>query len=146
VRKIDHVRSTCVLVGLKDVQRFSVHVLLVSFGHCRPLAASQVTGRKDMEVPPNLHNTRSHSCASFGVSLTHQKHEVLQGRSNCVAYWQVSFGILWTVLQASLTDFTTYLPVKAPVKLTNLTICARWKSSIRLLHKSFLGSVLSRLS
>jgi len=34
VRKIDHVRSTCVLVGLKDVQRFSVHLLLVSFGHC----------------------------------------------------------------------------------------------------------------
>jgi len=51
VLKIDHVRSTCVLVGLKDVQRFSVHLLLVSFGHCRPLAASHVTGRKDMEVP-----------------------------------------------------------------------------------------------
>ena len=51
VRKIDHVQSTCVLVGLKDVQRFSVHLLLVSFGHYRPLAASQVTGRKDMEVP-----------------------------------------------------------------------------------------------
>ena len=51
VRKIDHVWSTCVLVGLKDVQRFSVHLLLVSFGHRRPLAASQVTGRKDMEVP-----------------------------------------------------------------------------------------------
>jgi len=51
VRKIDHVRSTCVLVGLKDVQRFSVHLLLVSFGHCRSPAASQVTGRKDMEVP-----------------------------------------------------------------------------------------------
>jgi len=51
VRKNDHVRSTFVLVGLKDVQRFSVHLFLVSFGHCRPLAASQVTGRKDMEVP-----------------------------------------------------------------------------------------------
>jgi len=35
----------------------------------------------------------------------------------------------------SLTDLTTYLPVKAPVKLTHLTICARWKSSIRRLHK-----------
>jgi len=43
--------STCVLVGLKDVQRFSAHLLQVSFGHCRPLAASQVTGRNDMEVP-----------------------------------------------------------------------------------------------
>ena len=51
VRKIDHLWSTCVLVGLKDVQRFSVHVLLVSFGHCRPLAASQVTRAKDMTVP-----------------------------------------------------------------------------------------------
>ena len=50
VRKIDHVRSTCVLVGLKDVQRFSVHLLLVSFGHCRPLAVSQVNRRKDMQV------------------------------------------------------------------------------------------------
>jgi len=35
----------------KDVERFSVYLLLVSFWHCRPLAASQVTGRKDMEVP-----------------------------------------------------------------------------------------------
>ena len=51
VRKIDHVWSTCVFVGLKDVKRFLVHLLQVSFGHCRPLAASQVTGRKDMEVP-----------------------------------------------------------------------------------------------
>jgi len=44
VRKIDYVRSTCLLVGLKDLQRFSVHLLLVYFGHYRPLAASQVTG------------------------------------------------------------------------------------------------------
>jgi len=27
-----------------------IHLLQVSFGHCRPLAASQVTRRKDMEV------------------------------------------------------------------------------------------------
>ena len=27
-----------------------VHILQVSFGHCKPLAASQVTRRKDMEV------------------------------------------------------------------------------------------------
>jgi len=53
--------------------------------------------------------------------------------------------VLWTVLQASLTDFTTCLPVKVPVKLTNLIICARWKSSIRLLHKRALGSVLRDL-
>jgi len=51
--------------------------------------------------------------------------------------------MLWAVLQVSLTDlFTTYLSVKAPVELTNLTICARCKSSIRLLHKRVLGSVL----
>ena len=50
VRKIDQVRSTCVLVGLKDVQRFSLYLVLVSFGHYRTLAASQVTGRIHMEV------------------------------------------------------------------------------------------------
>jgi len=148
VRKIDHMRSTCVLVGLKDVQRFSLHLLLVSFGHYRHLAASQVLllwlEGKTWKNPTNLHNPRSHSCACFGVSLTHQKHAVLQGRSNCVAYWQVSFGMLWTVSQASLTDFTTYLPVKVPVKLTNLTICSRWKSSIRLLHKSTGLNVLTK--
>jgi len=41
-------------MGLQDVQRFSMHLLLVSFGHCLPLAASQVTGRKDMEVPQKI--------------------------------------------------------------------------------------------
>jgi len=51
VRKIDHLRCTCVLVVSKDVERFSVYLLLVSFWHCRPLAASQVTGRKDLKVP-----------------------------------------------------------------------------------------------
>ena len=34
------------------------------------------------------------------------------------------------VSQVSSTNLTTYLPVKAPVNLTNVTICARWKSSI----------------
>jgi len=53
--------------------------------------------------------------------------------------------MLWTVSQASVTDFTTYLPVKAPVKLTNLTICPWWKSSISLLHEKVLGSVLRDL-
>ena len=53
VRKCDHVRSTCVLVGLKDVQRFSVHLLLVSFGHCRPLAASQEMDGKTWKYPTN---------------------------------------------------------------------------------------------
>jgi len=146
VRKIDHVLSTCVLVGLKDVQRFSVHLLLVSFRHCRPLVASQVTGRKDMEVPHKFKQPLNTFLCIFCVSLTHQKHAVLQGRSNCVACWQVSFGVLWTVSQASLTDFTTYLPVKAPVKLTNSTICARWKSSMRRLHKRVLGSILRDLN
>ena len=50
VGKIDHLLSTCVLVGLTDIQRFSLHLLLVSFGHYRPLPASQVTGRKEMEA------------------------------------------------------------------------------------------------
>jgi len=54
--------------------------------------------------------------------------------------------MLWTVSQVSLTDFNTHLPVKAPVKVTNLTICARWKYSIRLLHKRVLGSVLTDLN
>ena len=124
VRKIDHVRSTCVLVGLKDVQRFSVHLLLVSFGHCRPLAASQVAGRKDMEVPHKFTQPYIIFLRIFWCLLDPPKHAVLQGRSNCVTCWLVSFGVPWTVLQASLTDSTTYLPVKAPVKLTNWTICA----------------------
>ena len=77
-------RSTFVLVGLKDVQRFSLHLLLVSFGHCRLLEATQVSERKDKEVTHKFTHPRSHSCTSFGVSLTHQKHAVLQGRSKCV--------------------------------------------------------------
>ena len=92
---------------------------------------------------PQIYTTLDHILAHLlSVSLTHQKHVVLQGQSNCVACWQVSFGVLWTVLQASLTDFTKCSPVKAPVKLTYLTICARWKSSVCLLHKRILGSVL----
>jgi len=54
--------------------------------------------------------------------------------------------MLWTVSQASLTNFTTYLPMKAPVKLTSLTICARLKSSVLFLHKRVLGSVLRDLN
>jgi len=86
VRKIKHVRSTCVLVVLKDVKRFSVHLLQVSFGHCRSLAVSQVMEGKTWKYPTNLQNPVFLSFASFGVSLTPQKHAVLQGRSNCVAY------------------------------------------------------------
>jgi len=44
---------TCVIVVWKNVSPIDllpVHILQVSFGHCRPLAASQVTRRKDMEV------------------------------------------------------------------------------------------------
>ena len=44
---------TCVIVVWKNVLPFDflpVHILQVSFGHCRPLAASQVNRRKDMEV------------------------------------------------------------------------------------------------
>jgi len=47
--KVDHVRHR----GLKEwspIDFLSVHILQVSFGHCRPLSASQVTRRKDMEV------------------------------------------------------------------------------------------------
>jgi len=44
---------TCVIVVWKNVSPIDflpVHILQVSFGHCRPLAASQVTRRKDREV------------------------------------------------------------------------------------------------
>jgi len=44
--------------------------------------------------------------------------------------------MLETVSQASLTNFTTYLPVKAPVKLTNLSICARFNPDTPLTQKS----------
>ena len=209
VRKIDHVRSTCVLVCLKDVKRFSVHLLLVSFGHCRPPAASQVYGRKDMEVPhkfaqawirllrifwcvldspkrcsfagsikvwcmltetwvrhewymsetcrPKCDTCRSKCDAcwqrhewdmsetrvrhEWDMSETRVRHEwdtsetrvrhewymstkVWCCRSKCDACWQVSFGMLWTVSQVSLTGFPTYWQLKAPVKMTNSTICA----------------------
>jgi len=43
----------CVIVVWKNVSQIDflpVHILQVSFGHCRPLAASQVNRRKDMEV------------------------------------------------------------------------------------------------
>ena len=45
--KVDHVRHR----GLKEwspIDFLPVHILQVSFGHCRPLAASQVNRRKDM--------------------------------------------------------------------------------------------------
>jgi len=71
--EIDHLQSTCVLMGLKDVQRFSLHLLLVSFGHCRLLEATQVSERKDKEVTHKFTHPRSHSCASFGVSLDSPK-------------------------------------------------------------------------
>jgi len=48
-QKFDHVRHG----GLKElwpIDFLPVHILQVSFGHSRPLAASQVTRRKDMEV------------------------------------------------------------------------------------------------
>ena len=44
---------TCVIVVWKNVSPIDflpVHILQVSFGHCRPLAVSQVTRRKDMEL------------------------------------------------------------------------------------------------
>jgi len=47
--KVDHVRYR----GLKEcapIDFLPVHILQVSFGHFRPLAASQITRRKDMEV------------------------------------------------------------------------------------------------
>ena len=148
VRKIDHVMSTCVLVGLKDVQRFSVHLLHVSFGQCRPRAALQVTASKGMQLPHKFAQAwirllRIFWCQSI---LIPQTRADLQGRSkcvacwhqvccmltvlhvDCVACWQVSFGIPWTVSHVSLLDFTTCLLAKAPVKLTNLSIWARSKS------------------
>jgi len=75
VRKIDQAWSTCVLVGLKDVKRFSVHLLQVSFGHCRPLAASQVTGRKDMRV--------THKFAQPWTTLLHLFWCLLDSPNTC---------------------------------------------------------------
>jgi len=46
--------SRAIHVRLRGFERCTVifgESLLVSFGHCRPLVASQVTGRKDMKVP-----------------------------------------------------------------------------------------------
>jgi len=79
---------------------------------------------KTWKYSTNLHNPRSYTCPSFDVSLTPQKHAVLWGSWNRVTFWQVSFGMLWTVLQVSLAGFATYWLVKAPVKLTNSTIFA----------------------
>ena len=146
VWKIEHVRSTCVLVGLKDVQRCLVHLLLVSSGQCRPLAASQVTGRKDMEVSHKFTQPYITFLRIFWCLLDPPKTCSFAGLIKLCCMLTVSFGVLWTVSQTSLTDSTTYLPVKAPVKLTNLTIFAQWKSSIRLLHKRILGSVLRDLN
>jgi len=110
---------TCVILVWKNVSSIDflpVHILQVSFRHCRPHAASQITRRKD-KYSTNLHNPKSYTCQSFE-----------RDPPNRVTFWQVSFGMLWTVSQVYLTGFTTYAPVKAPVKLTNWTIFAPWKS------------------
>ena len=48
------------------------------------------TRHQTWKYPTNLHNPRSHSCASFGVSLTHQKHAII-GLCRISSLLQVSF-------------------------------------------------------
>jgi len=68
----------------------AVHVRPRGFERCPAIFGASFAGlfwalQETSKYPTNLHNSISHSCASFGVSLTHQKHTVLQGQSNCVA-------------------------------------------------------------
>jgi len=122
-----------------------VHLLQVSFGHCRPLAASQVIWKERPGSTPQICIIVDDTLPHLLVSPWNPKNmQFCKVDHNCVACWQVSFGILWTVSQVFLTDFTTFSLATAPVKLANLTFWARRKSYTRLLHKRDLRSVLSR--
>jgi len=75
--KVDHVRHRRVKEW-SPIDFLPVHILQVSFGDCRPLAALQLTRGKDMEVlHKNVHNPGSYTGPSFDVLLTPQKHAVL---------------------------------------------------------------------
>jgi len=72
--KVDHVRHR----GLKECEcvanRFSPCPYCEGlFGHCRPLAASQVTRRKDMEVLHKICTTLDHTHAHLLMSVDHPK-------------------------------------------------------------------------
>jgi len=82
---------------------------------------------------PQIYTTLDHILAHLSFSPWPTKNMQFCRVDQTVLHVDTSLlGVLWKVSQASLTDFTTYLPVNAPEKLTYLTICARWKSSIRL--------------
>ena len=110
--------------NVSPIDFLPVHILQVSFRHCRPLAASRFARSKDMQV--------LHKCAQpymihmpiFWCLVDPPKTCSCVFSSNRVTFWHVSFGMLRTVSQVSLTGFTTYRLVKAPVKLTNSTIFA----------------------
>jgi len=122
---------TCVIVVWKNVSPIDflhVHILHVSFGHCRPLAASQVTCRKDTEV---LHKftTLDHTHAHLLMSCWPPKnmqfcrfHQTVSpfDRSllGCCGQFRRS---LWRVL----LHIDWYWLVRAPVRLTNSTILTR---------------------
>ena len=93
---------------------------------------------------PQIYTTLDHILAHLLVSLWPTKNmQFCRVRSNCAACWQDSFGVLWTVSQASLTDFTAYLSVKAPVKLTNFV---SMKILYMTLTQRVMGSTLRDLN
>ena len=105
-----------------------VHILQVSFRQYRPLAASQVTRRKDREV---LHKFAQPWIIHMPIFWCLVDPPETCSFVGLIKPFHLLTGLFWDAVDsfAGFFDgFTTYAPVKVPVKLTNWTIVARWKS------------------
>jgi len=135
---------TCVIVVWKKhspIDFLPVHILQVSFGQCRPLAASQLTRRKDMKV---LHKFAQPWIIHMIICWCLVDPPKTCSFVGLIKPCHLLAGLFWDAVDSSAGLFDRFyyiLTGESTSKADKFDNFCRWKSWIGLLHKRALSAL-----